>query len=124
MSEIEIFNGDFFVPRQTDENQRDNVFKNIILKFAADNRIIEQESVDKDWTSIGKLYRLTNLKEGKKYTFQVGEQNPFTGELILAIIRGSQFYAVINFNRDNESIGYSMISFTNNSEVVYFNHKN
>jgi hypothetical protein len=70
--------------------------------------------------SVGKLYKLTDIKEGKPYTFQVGEQNPFTGELILAILRGRQFYAVINFNNRNESIWYSMVSLNNNTETIYF----
>jgi len=120
MREVEFYNEDFFIPKQLDAKQRDDVFKNIILKFAADNKIIDIEAVKKDWTKIGKLYRLTNLKEGKAFTFQVGEQNPFNGKLVLAIIRGREFYSVINFNKRIESLNYSMVSFTNNIELVYF----
>ena len=120
MTEIEFYNEDFFIPQQTDIKQRDDAFKNVILKFAVENKIVDEEVVNEDWTKIGKLYRLTNLKEGKEFTFQVGERNPFNGEIVLAIIRGLKFYSIINYNERIKAIGYSMVSFINNTELVYF----
>lgn len=120
MPERTFYNGDFFIPHQNDVKQRDNVFKNIILKFAADNNIIVLSNDDKDWKHIERLYRLTNIKEGEEVTFQVGEQNPFNGQLILAIIRGINFYSIVNFDRRTKSLSYSMVDLVNNIEVVAF----
>lgn len=116
MTEIKFCEIEFYLPAQINKAQRDEVFEDI-LEFAIRNNIVANGAAP---GQVGKLFKLTNVKDGKAYTFQVGDTNPFTGQLILAILRGRQFYAVINFDIINRSFGYSMLSFNNNTEVIYF----
>jgi hypothetical protein len=119
MSEIKFSEKEFFIPVQDDKAQRDKVYREIILEFAIQHKIISKSTADNWQKSVGKVYTITNLKEGKKYTFTVGEMNPFGGQ-ILAIIYSEKFYAVINFDRRTESLDYSMLSLDYNSDIVMF----
>lgn len=120
MTEIKFSEKEFFIPGQSDIKQRDKEFRDFILEFAIQYRLVSKGAADNWMERIGKLYSITTLKEGKEYTFTVGENNPFNGCLILSILRAEQFYAIINFNTQKRSLDYSMISLTNNSNVEYF----
>lgn len=118
MTQVNYYDGEFFLPKQNDSIQRDEAYKNIILRFAVDNNIISKESFEKQ--HVRKLFSITTIKEGKKYTFTVGEKNPFAGGIILAIISGIKFYAVIYYDLSYKSINYSMVGFGYSSDIIYF----
>ncbi len=121
MTEITFTEKEFFIPKESDKIQRDKVFRETILEFAIQHNIISKNVAD-DWqTSVRKVYTITNLKEGKKHTFTVGEINPFNGFLILAIIYSEKFYAVICLNSRDKALDCSMISLGHNSNIVMFN---
>lgn len=121
MTEIKFTDLEFFIPHQTDKTQRDRVFRNVVLKFAIEEKIIDKDTADNWEKSIGKIYSLTNIKEGVKKTFTVGERNPFISGTIISIIYTPSFYMVVNFTANSGgTLNYSMVSLNNCSEIFYF----
>lgn len=121
MTEIKFTDLEFFIPHQTNKTQRDDVFRNVILKYAIEEKIIDQDTANNWEKSIGRIYSLTNLKEGVERTFTVGERNPFINGTIISIIYTPKFYMVVNFTANaGGTLNYSMVSLNNCSEIFYF----
>lgn len=117
---MRYFEGSFFLPTQKDNAERDDFMKSYLMPKLLEMRAIYEADMISGWRGLTYIYSFETEKEGKLHYFEVGSDNPMTGRPISVIVRGLQFYVLIEFDFHSKSFQTCMVDLSSSKNFLYF----